>query len=34
MHLLGFEQGKNIALELYLEEVNLSQLQLHRAKLG
>ena len=33
MHPLGFGQGNNIALKLYLEEVNLSQLQLHRARL-
>ena len=30
---LGFGLGKNIAPELYLEKVNLSQLQFHRARL-
>ena len=33
MHPLGFGQGKNIVVRLYLEEVNLSHLQLHRARL-
>ena len=33
MHPLGFGQGKNIALELFLEEVDLSQLQRHRERL-